>query len=138
MKKLICCIVLVLLMANGTWAEEPAGISSTQLVKTGKAWDGKDLPAYPGGKPEITILRIVVPAGMQLPLHTHPVINAGILLKGKLTVITENNQVLHLGAGDPIVEVVNTWHYGKNEGTEPAEIVVFYAGVADAPITVKK
>jgi quercetin dioxygenase-like cupin family protein len=60
------------------------------------------------------------------------------LLKGELTVVTENNETLHLKAGDPIVEVVNKWHYGKNEGNEPAEIIVFYAGTRDTPITVKK
>ncbi|MBC8438328.1 MAG: hypothetical protein H8D87_01385, partial [Deltaproteobacteria bacterium] len=28
------------------------------------------------------------------------------------------------GAGDPIVEVVNTWYYGKNEGIEPVDIIL--------------
>ena len=37
-----------------------------------------------------------------------------------------------------IVEVVNKWHYGKNEGDKMAEIMVFYAGVLDKPITIKK
>jgi hypothetical protein len=56
------------------------------------------------------------------------VINAGVLMSGQLTVETTDGKVLHLKAGDPIVEVVNTLHYGINEGTVPAEIVVFYAG----------
>ncbi|MDY7002072.1 MAG: cupin domain-containing protein, partial [Thermodesulfobacteriota bacterium] len=37
-----------------------------------------------------------------------------------------------------IVEVVNTWHYGKNEGNETAEIIVFYAGIVDEAVTIKK
>jgi len=57
---------------------------------------------------------------------------------GELTVITEDRQRLHLRAGEAIVEVVDTWHYGKNEGDEPAVIIVFYAGTKDRPITVKK
>ena len=61
-------------------------------------------------------------------MHTHPVINAGVLVSGELTVITDSGQTLHLKPGDPIVEVVDTWHYGKNEGTDPADIIVFYAG----------
>ncbi len=75
---------------------------------------------------------------MTLPLHQHPVINAGVLLKGELTVVTTDNKTIQLKAGDPIVEVVNTWHYGKNEGNEPAEIIVFYAGIQNKPITIKK
>jgi len=43
--------------------------------------------------------------------------------------------MLHVKAGEPIVEVVNTLHYGINEGTVPAEIVVFYAGAAGTPIS---
>jgi len=71
-----------------------------------------------------------------LPLHKHPVINAGVLLSGDLTVVTEDGRTLHLKAGEAIVEVVTTWHYGKNEGNKPAEIIVFYAGTMDAPMTV--
>jgi quercetin dioxygenase-like cupin family protein len=71
-------------------------------------------------------------------MHTHPVINAGVLISGALTVITEKNETLRLKAGDPIIEVVDKWHYGKNEGTEPADIIVFYAGTAELPLTVKR
>jgi quercetin dioxygenase-like cupin family protein len=66
------------------------------------------------------------------------VINAGVLISGQLTVVTKDGKTLHLKAGDPIVEVVNTFHYGINQGKVPAEIVVFYAGIIDTPITVVK
>lgn len=108
------------------------------LAKTSKSWDGSELPAYSEGKPEITILRIEIPPRSELDLHKHPVINAGVLTKGELTVITENSDTLHLKAGESIVEVVETWHFGKNEKNEPAEIIVFYAGIIGTPITVKK
>jgi hypothetical protein len=61
------------------------------------------------------------------------VINAGVLLSGQLTVVTADEKTLHLKAGDPIVEVVNTSHYGINQGNVPAEIVVFYAGAVEVP-----
>jgi len=107
-----------------------------ELSKTTQSWDGKILPAYPQGRPEITILRITIPAGARLVTHKHPVINAGVLLSGQLTVVTKDGKELHLKAGDPIVEVVNTLHYGFNPGDVPAEIVVFYAGTAGASITI--
>ena len=65
-------------------------------------------------------------------------INTGVLLSGQLTVLTEEGTTLHLNAGEALAEVVNTWHYGKNEGTLPAEIIVFYAGLAGTPITIEK
>ena len=91
---------------------------------------------YPQGQHKIPILWISIPSGVKLDTHGHPVINAGVLINGQLTVITKDGRTLHLKAGDPIVEVVNTLHYGINEGNVPAEIIVFYAGIVDSPITV--
>lgn len=131
-------IGLILLLTSNVWAREENTVDVEVLAKTGSSWDGSMLPDYAKGQPEITILRIRIPPKVQLPIHEHPVINAGVLLKGELTVIAETGETLHLKAGDSIVELVNKWHYGKNEGDETAEIVVFYAGTLDTPITVKK
>lgn len=138
MKKLFYAICLTLLLSSNVVAEDVNAAEVKVLTKTGLSWDGQLLPNYPKGKPEVTILRIKVPPGVQLSMHKHPVINAGVLLNGELTVVTEDGKTLHLKSGDSIVEVVNTWHYGKNEGDKPAEIIVFYAGISDMPITIKK
>jgi len=136
MKKLIYGICFALLLSSNVLGEDISAVQVDVLAKTGLSWDGCILPNYPKGTPEITILRIKIPPGVQLPLHTHPVINAGVLLDGELTVVTEDNRTLHLKTGESIVEVVNKWHYGKNEGNKMAEILVFYAGVRDTPITI--
>jgi quercetin dioxygenase-like cupin family protein len=138
MKKLIYGICFALLLSSNVLAEDLNAVQVDVLAKTSLSWDGSHLPDYPKDTPEVTILRIRIPPGVQLPLHKHPVINAGVLLKGELTVVTEDNRTLHLKAGESIVEVVNKWHYGKNEGNETTEIVVFYAGVLNTPITIKK
>jgi quercetin dioxygenase-like cupin family protein len=57
------------------------------------------------------------------------------MLKGKLTVVDKDGNILKLKAADVIVELVNKVHYGINESNKPAEIVVFYAGTVDLPIT---
>ena len=111
-------------------------IVARELIKSSHSWDGALLPAYPQGQPEITILRIQIPAGARLHTHHHPVINAGVLICGQLTVVSEDGDTLHLNAGDPIVELVETSHYGFNPGDTPAEIIVFYAGGGGGPITV--
>ena len=138
MKKVVSCILSAILVAGCASPRYANDVRSIQLVKSTASWDGQALPAYKTGTPEITILRITIPPSHTLPMHTHPVINAGVLLKGELTVTTDSGQVLHLKPYDPIVEVVDTWHYGRNEGDEPAEIIVFYAGEEDKPITIKK
>jgi len=138
MKQFLTAVCCSLLLASPVCALDSASAQVDVLAKTSASWDQSRLPPYPAGTPEVTILRIKIPPGVQLPLHRHPVINAGVLLAGELTVYAEGGKTLHLQAGDSIVELVNHWHFGKNEGTETADIIVFYAGVADAPITVKK
>ncbi len=138
MKKLLCGVCLTFLLSSPVWAADANGVTVDTLAKTNASWDGRSLPKYANGEPEITILKITIPPKTQLPLHKHPVINAGVLLKGQLTVVSEDKETLHLKAGDAIVELVNKEHYGKNEGDEPAEIIVFYAGIKGEPITIKK
>ena len=138
MKRALFCFLFALLVSGCASPKYSNDVRSTELVKSSTSWNAAPLPAYPTGTPEVTILRITVPPGHTLPMHRHPVINAGVLLEGQLTVVTESGEVLELSANDPIIEVVNTWHYGKNEGDEPAEIIVFYAGEKGGTITVKK
>lgn len=130
-------LALILFVAGQAHAVDAVGVQVETLAKSGRSWDGASLPAYPAGRPEITVLRIRIPPGTQLPLHKHPVINAGVLTSGELTVLAKTGQTLHLKAGDALVELVDTWHYGRNDGDVPAEIVVFYAGTENAPITVR-
>jgi len=136
--RLLLTFVLLLLCAGQSPARENQAATVRELARSGNSWDGSRLPAYPTGQPEITILDITIPPGAQLPVHKHPVINAGVLVEGELTVVTKDGKKLHLQKGDPIVEVVSTWHYGKNDGTAPARIIVFYAGTAGSQLSVKQ
>jgi len=43
---------------------------------------------------------------------------------------------VQLQAGQGLIEMVNQPHYGTNNGAEPAEIEVVYAGVKGQPTTV--
>ena len=131
-------IFLAALTFSGCSVPVDHNIKVRTLVKSGQSWDNAPLPPYPKGTPEITILRITIPPESELPLHYHPVINAGVLLKGELTVVTEKQETLYLKAGDALIEVVDKWHYGRNKGNVPAEIIVFYAAAKGDEITVKK
>lgn len=138
MKSIFFGLYLTFLLLSSASGKDVNSVEVDVLTKASSSWDGKDLPDYAKGKPEISILRIIIPPGARLPLHKHPVINAGVLLNGELIVVAEDNTTLHLKAGDSVVEVVNKWHYGKNEGNEPAEIIVFYAGIKGGPLSIKK
>lgn len=113
-------------------------IRSEVLLKGRESWNGAALPAYPAGAPEITMVRVVIPPGDALPVHRHPVITGGMVLRGRLTVDTQDGETITMGAGDPLLEVVDTWHAGRNPGTEPTELFVFYAGAEGTSTTVPR
>lgn len=105
------------------------------IVEASESWDGAPLPAYPADAPRITILRGVFPPGERLSMHSHPVINAGMVLRGELTVVAADGAERTFRAGEGIVELVGKAHYGENRGTEPVELVMFYAGARNLPLT---
>ncbi|HTN19569.1 MAG TPA: cupin domain-containing protein [Pelobium sp.] len=138
MKRILIVILFIGFLLKVQAQENEGKIEVVKLAESTKSWNGDALPSYPNGQPKITILKITIPPHAKLELHKHLVINAGVLTKGELTVVDDKQNTLELKAGDTIVELVNTYHYGENKGNEPAEIIVFYAGTEKMPITVKK
>lgn len=133
MKRLL---FLFLLLAGSVFASAQTQV--VVLAKSSQSWEGSPLPAYPKEAPEISVLKITIPPHTTLPLHKHPIINVGYMVKGTLKVVTEEGEVLHLSAGDAIIEVVEKWHYGVNESDEPVEIVVVYAGTKESVYSTSK
>lgn len=138
MHKTLATLSLLVLLTCIAAASPQKKATVETLARSGASWNKTPLPAWPAGQPEVTLLKITIPGKSELPWHTHPVINVGLMLEGRLTVITRKGEILKLKKGDPIVEVVNTWHMGRNEHEEPAVIVVFYAGVKGTALTTGK
>ena len=135
---LTCLAGLGLTLLYPAAARPADGIGKELLLSDTKSWNGATLPVYPQGPAEITIVKVTLPPGAALPMHKHPVITGGYVLSGQLTVHTEAGQAIHLKAGDPLLEVVNTWHYGANDGDDATTLVVFYVGTPGQPVTVLK
>ena len=105
------------------------------LADASESWDGTPLPAYPAGRPRVTLLRGVVPPGATMAMHRHSIVNAGVVLRGELTVISDMGAERTFRAGEALVELIGTPHYGENRGEEEAEVVMFYAGAGDLPLS---
>lgn len=129
-------IALMLWLPLGALAMDIDKPKVSSLVKTTTSWDGKQI-VYPVGQAEITGLLIEIAPGKQTNWHLHPYPSFAFILEGALEVTLKDGKVKHLQAGDPLVEVVNTPHNGRNTGTTPLKIMVFYAGIAGKKLTVE-
>lgn len=111
------------------------GVTVEQLLKTSESWDGEPYAPYPAGPPQITVLKIVIPANTALGWHTHPMPNMAYVLSGELFVETRDGKhKLLLKPGQVLPEVVKTEHRGTS-GDKPVELIVFYAGGTGMPLS---
>ena len=144
MKRVALTLVMLLALplstreirAHDGHGAEKLGVTITELVHSTKQWDREALPSYPSGQAEIKVLRIKIPSGVTLPWHYHPVINAAVILKGRLELYTKDGMTKSFGAGEALIEVVDTVHAGKAVGPDDVDLVVFYAGSKGMPTTI--
>jgi quercetin dioxygenase-like cupin family protein len=138
LKLLVIPLSLIATLAPSQVKAREPQVEVQQVLQTTKAWDGSDYQSYPTGQPQITVLRIKIPPHTALHWHYHPVISAGYILSGELTVEKQGtNEHITVHAGQALTETVRTTHRGFTTD-QPAELVVFYAGQAGLPITVDK
>ena len=114
------------------------GVKVEKLAESDSSWDGAKLPAYPTEAPQISVVKVTIPPHSKLKWHKHPSMNAGYMISGEIIVTSEDGQTRVVKAGEGLIETVNTWHYGRNDGDVPAEIVVVYSGVKDRPLAILK
>jgi quercetin dioxygenase-like cupin family protein len=138
-KQLITSILCLALSACvSTHSDKTESITSTQLIKTTSTWDGKAITYPTGEKAQVTALMIEIPVNGETGWHRHPVPSFAMIIEGTLDVMLKDGSVNHLKAGDPLVEVVDTAHNGRNTGTVPVKIMVFYTGTVNSVLTIKE
>jgi quercetin dioxygenase-like cupin family protein len=82
-------------------------------------------------------LEVEIPPGKETGWHKHPMPGYAYVLSGTLTIAIEDGQHFQFEAGKAFVEVIHTLHNGKNLGTEPVKLVVFFPGEAGRPFTIR-
>ena len=111
-------------------------VKTTELIRTTKSWDGRELPDYLQGRPELVAIKYEIPAGQKLAWHHHPVMNHGILVQGELTIVSEDGIEKVVHEGEAVVEMVGTVHHGENRGTKPVILYMFYLSQEGLPLSV--
>lgn len=104
------------------------------LLVSSSSWDGAALPAYPAGRPELSILRYTLAPHTQLPPHVHHIINCGVVISGQLTVVALDGTERTFGPGEALIEMCDRAHYGENRGDTPVDLIMFYAGTPGLPL----
>ena len=126
---------LSLLVQASAVATEPE-VQVEQVLQTTESWDGSRYTGYPSGQPQVTVLKITIPPHTTLHWHRHPMISAAYVLSGRLTVEKrDTGERKVVNAGEALAETVQTTHRGFTTD-EAVELIVFYAGRVDMPVSV--
>ncbi|HKS55188.1 MAG TPA: cupin domain-containing protein [Steroidobacteraceae bacterium] len=130
-------IVAALLPFAASAIEPSSSVKVTPLLKTTQSWNGAPIK-YPEGQAEITSLMIEIAPGGETSWHEHPVPSFGMLLEGTLEISLTDGRKKLMKAGEALAEVIATPHNGRNVGTTPVKLIVFYAGAVDQKLTVPR
>jgi quercetin dioxygenase-like cupin family protein len=133
---------LTVLASLSVWLVQASAVAAgpevqvEQVLQTTGSWDGSRYTGYPSGQPQVTVLKITIPPHTTLHWHRHPMISAAYVLSGRLTVEKrDTGERKVVNAGEALAETVQTTHRGFTTD-EAVELIVFYAGRVDMPVSV--
>jgi quercetin dioxygenase-like cupin family protein len=131
--KLSGMFVGLALLTAGAQAQNVASAHADVLAKSDSSWNGKKYVAYPKGAPQLTVLKLSIPANTALPWHVHPMPNAGYVLAGQLTIEDKaSGKKQTFKTGEAFTESVDDVHRGVS-GNEPTVLIITYSGTVGVP-----
>lgn len=117
--------------------EYSGAVTSTVVLKTTRTAAGQPI-AYPKGEAaEVTASVVTIAPGAETGWHTHAVPLYVWVAAGKVRVEYDGAPAVTVKAGEALVEAVGVAHNGRNEGSEPAKLLVFTAGFEGKPNVAK-
>ena len=131
----ILAVAVVGLMATPAAAQMK--FSATPVLQSGATAGGAPI-AYPRtDSAEVTAVLLDIGPGGETGRHMHPYPTFVYVLEGAIDVEMDGGMAHSYKTGDSFLEVVNTWHNGKNKGTTSAKVLVVFAGVHGNPNLVR-
>lgn len=130
------CLCIASLATTAAHAQTVASGHRDILLQADHSWNGVAYAPYPTTRPELTMIRLTIPAHTALPWHTHPVPNAGYVLEGQLTIHDRDSgrtETFH--QGEAFAESVNDTHRGETGDTRTI-VLLTYAGTPGTPTSV--
>ena len=110
------------------------GVSAKLVLRTTKTSSGAPIRYLSTDKAEVTALIVDFPPGTETGWHLHTVPVYSWVVSGSVSVEMEGGETKTFREGEAIVEMVGIKHVGRNTGTVPARLLVFYTGAEGEPI----
>ncbi|MGZ6006540.1 MAG: cupin domain-containing protein [Rhizomicrobium sp.] len=122
MKFVSCAAALIIAFGVARAADAPT-VQVTPVTRTSTTVTGQ--PIVVPERPDVIVSIATFPPGARIPEHQHPHPHYVYVLEGVLTVVnTDANKTFDVKAGDFVVEMMDTWHYGINNGPVQVKLLV--------------
>ncbi|MBS0472972.1 MAG: cupin domain-containing protein [Proteobacteria bacterium] len=123
MKAIALCAITLLLTSAAAQAADAPKVEVQPVARVNTTIIGQ--PIVVPERPDVIVSIATFPPGSRLPEHEHLHPHYVYVLDGVLTVVnTQTNATFDVKAGDFVVEMQDTWHYGINNGTVPVKLLV--------------
>lgn len=123
-------------VAAAAVAASEGGSKSSTLLKATASWNDIRYVAYPAGQPQLTTLRMTIPAHAKLEWHKHKMPNTAYIVSGELTLEEKDTgRKATYRVGQSFAESVDNVHRGTTDA-EPVVVIVTYAGVVGLPLSI--
>ena len=133
MKKVISVLLILVFVQTTVSALAEQDVTVTAVMKGTTTIGGQKIVFPKTDKAEMASVLIEIQPGKESGRHMHPVPTYVHILEGTLTVEFEDGSRRTFEAGKGFLEVVNTWHNGKNLGEVPVKFLVVFAGEEGKP-----
>ncbi|GAA0524755.1 quercetin dioxygenase-like cupin family protein [Rhizomicrobium palustre] len=116
LRKILCAALLIVAPAS-------AAPQTEKLLSTDKTVTGQ--PIVSPDHPTVLATMLTFQPGDKTVVHKHAYPHYGYMLEGVLTLTNvETGKVFEIKAGEFLVEMQNTAHYGENRGKVPVKILI--------------
>jgi quercetin dioxygenase-like cupin family protein len=127
MRQQVSAFISMCALGISVAAAGESDVKVTPVMKTSTTISGQRIEYPHTDKPEMAAVIVEIQPGKESGRHMHPVPTYVHILQGTLTVEFEDGsrQIFEQGRG--FLEVMNTWHNGKNLTDQPLKFLVLFA-----------
>lgn len=137
MKKSIITIALIMICI-GAKAQYSSKLIIEKLMQSDLNSMGQKI-SYPDVKDaKVTMMKITFPPGETTGWHKHNIPVFSYILKGTLTVQTEDNKITQYKENTSFAESYNIYHKGTNNEKTDLVVLAIYLGGDEKELSVKK